>query len=65
MSDVWIIRLSLFAAGVIPFTLAGGLHNDTTVWPWAVGLLCQAGFVLGMIAQRQGWWRTEPPRPSL
>jgi hypothetical protein len=56
MSDDWIIRLSLFGAGVIPFALAGGLTDDTTVWPWSAGFLTQAGFVLGFIAQRRGWW---------
>jgi hypothetical protein len=27
MSDTWTIRISLFLAGVIPFALAGGLHE--------------------------------------
>jgi hypothetical protein len=56
MSDTWIIRLSLFAAGVVPFALAGGLQNDASIWPWSAGFLCQAGFVFGYIAQRRGWW---------
>jgi hypothetical protein len=56
MIDIWMIRLTLFSAGVIPFALAGGLYDDTTVWPWSAGFLCRAGVVLGMIAQRRGWW---------
>jgi hypothetical protein len=56
MSDTWTIRLTLFLAGVVPFALAGGLHDDATVWPWTAGFLCQAGFVLGMIGYRRGWW---------
>ena len=56
MTDDWTIRLSLFAAGVVPFALAGGLSDDATIWPWTAGLLCQTGYVLGYIAQRRGWW---------
>jgi hypothetical protein len=56
MTDTWRIRITLFAAGVIPFVETGGLHDDATVWPWTAGLLCQAGFVLGYIAQRRRWW---------
>ena len=52
MSDAWTIRITLFLAGVVPFALAGGLHDD----PWTAGFGCQAGYVLGMIAQRRGWW---------
>jgi hypothetical protein len=55
VTNVWRIRLTLFAAGVVPFALAGGLSDDTTLWPWTAGLGCQAGFVLGFIAQRRGW----------
>ena len=57
MTDRWTIYLTLFLAGVVPFVLAGGLSDDATIWPWTAGFLCQAGFVLGMIAQRRGWWR--------
>jgi hypothetical protein len=56
MSDTWAIRLTLFLAGVIPFALAGGLSDDTTILPWSAGFLTQAGVVIGMIAQRRGWW---------
>jgi hypothetical protein len=56
MTDTWLIRITLFLAGVVPFALAGGLTDDTTVWPWTAGFGCQAGVVLGMIAQRRGWW---------
>ena len=58
MSDTWTIRITLFLAGVVPFALAGGLQDDTTIWPWIAGFGCQAGYVLGFIAQRQGWWRS-------
>jgi hypothetical protein len=51
-----LIRITLFLAGVVPFALAGGLHDDTTIWPWTAGLLCQAGFVAGYIAPLRGWW---------
>ena len=44
--------------GVVPFALAGGLQDDTTIWPWIAGFGCQAGYVLGFIAQQQGWWRS-------
>ena len=30
MSDNAIITISLFLAGVVPFTLDGGRHDDTT-----------------------------------
>ena len=52
------ILISLFAAGLIPFTLLGGWgeYGDHHALPWAVGFLCQAGVVLGFIAQRRGWW---------
>ena len=56
MTDTWLIRITLFLAGVGPFALAGGLHDDATIWPWTAGFGCQAGVVLGMIAQRRGWW---------
>jgi hypothetical protein len=57
MNDTWTIRITLFLAGVVPFAIAGGLHDDTTIWPWSAGLLCQAGFVVGYSGQRRGWWR--------
>ena len=28
MSDAWLIRITFFLAGVVPFVLAGGLQND-------------------------------------
>jgi len=56
MTDNAIITITLFLAGVTPFTLAGGLSDDTTIWPWSAGLLCQGGVVLGYIGQRRGWW---------
>jgi hypothetical protein len=58
MSDDRIITLSLFLAGVVPFTLLGGWgeYGDHHVLPWSVGFLTQAGVVLGVIAQRRGWW---------
>jgi len=58
MSDNTISTVTLLAAGLIPFTLLGGWgeYGDHHVLPWAVGFLCQAGVVLGMIAQRRGWW---------
>jgi hypothetical protein len=56
MSDTWTIRITLFLAGVVAFALTGGLTDDTTILPWSVGFLTQAGFVLGFIAQRRGWW---------
>ena len=56
MTDDRIITITLSLAGVVPFALVGGLHDDTTVWPWTAGLLCQSGVVIGMIAQRRGWW---------
>jgi hypothetical protein len=31
MTHTWIITITLFLAGVVPFALAGGLHDDTTV----------------------------------
>ena len=52
MSDTWNIRVTLFLAGVVPFALAGDLR------PWIAGFGCQAGYVLGFIAQQQGWWRS-------
>ncbi len=59
MSDRWIILITLFLAGVVPFTMLGGWGpvGDHSVVPWAVGFLTQAGVVLGYIAQRHGWWR--------
>ena len=46
------------AVGIIPFSLFGGwgAYGDHSILPWAVGFLTQAGFVLGYIAQRRGWW---------
>ncbi len=59
MSDTWALRLTLFATGIMPFTLLGawGPAGDHSVMPWAVGFGTQAGVVLGFVAQRQGWWR--------
>jgi hypothetical protein len=59
MSDDWIIRVSLFASGIVPFTLLGGWGpaGDHSILPWSAGFLTQAGVVIGMIAQRRGWWR--------
>jgi hypothetical protein len=58
MSDTWTIRITLFLAGVIPCIALGGLgeYGDTHALPWLVGFSTQAGFVLGFIAQRRGWW---------
>ena len=53
MTDNAIITITLFLAGVVPFTLADGLQDDTTIWPWSAGLVCQAGFVVGMIGYRR------------
>jgi len=46
------------AVGIIPFSLLGGwgAYGDHSILPWAVGFLTHAGFVLGYIAQRRGWW---------
>ena len=59
MSDRWSIIITLFLAGVVPFTLLGGWGpiGDHSVRPWVVGFGTQAGVVLGFIAQRRGWWR--------
>ena len=56
MTNDRIITITLFLAGVVPFTLAGGLSDDTTIWPCSVGFLTQAGFVFGMIGYRRWWW---------
>ena len=56
MSDACTIRITLFLAGVVPFAFAGGMTNDLSIWPWAAGFGCQAGVVIGFIAQRRGWW---------
>ena len=58
MTDTWTIRLTLFLAGIVPFTLLGGWgeYSDHSILPWSVGFLCQAGVVLGFIVQRRGWW---------
>jgi hypothetical protein len=58
LSDNTIITVTLFLAGVAPFTLLGGLgaYGDHSIVPWLVGFLTQAGVVLGFIAQRRGWW---------
>ena len=56
MTDTWTLRITLFLAGVIPFALAGGLRDDTTVWPWTAGFLCQGGFVYGYVGYRRRWW---------
>ena len=52
------LTITLFLAGVVPFTLLGGWgeYGDHHVLPWSVGFLCQAGVVLAVIAQRKGWW---------
>ena len=59
MTNDRIITITLFLAGIVPFTLHGdwGAYGDHHVLPWAVGFLTQAGVVLGYIAQRRGWWR--------
>jgi len=53
------ITITLLAVGLIPFTLLGGWgeYGDHHILPWSVGFLTQAGFVLGYIAQRRGWWK--------
>jgi hypothetical protein len=56
-SDRIVTIITAVLAGVVPFALAGGLHDDTTIWPWSAGLGCQAGFVLGMIGYRRRWWQ--------
>ena len=58
MSDDRITTIVLLAAGLIPFNLLGGWgeYGDHSILPWSVGFLCQAGVVLGFIAQRRGWW---------
>jgi len=43
MSDNWVITITLFLAGVVPFALAGGLTDDTTIWPWSAGFLVPSG----------------------
>ena len=59
MTDNTIITISLFLAGVVPFTLLGGWGpaGDHSLLPWTVGLMTQAGVVLGYITQRRGWWK--------
>jgi hypothetical protein len=44
MTDNAIITLTLFLAGVVPFTLLGGWGEagDHSVLPWTAGFLCQA-----------------------
>ena len=58
MTDSKIITISLFLAGVIPFTLLGGWGDagDHSILLWSVGFLTQAGFMLGFIGQRRKWW---------
>jgi hypothetical protein len=63
VSDNRIITITLFVAGVVPFALAGGLSDDASIWPWSAGLLCQAGVVIGFIAQSRGWWRRVSSSP--
>jgi hypothetical protein len=60
MPDRTIIYIALFAAGVVPFTLADGWGEagDHSVVSWAVGFGMQGGVVLGYIAQRRRWWRS-------
>ena len=57
MSDDRIITVTLFLAGIVPFTLLGGWgeYGDNSLLPWSVGFLTQAGVVLGYVAQRRGW----------
>jgi hypothetical protein len=59
MSGNGSITISLFLCGFIPCSLLGGLgeYGDHHALPWLVGFGTQAGVVLGMIAQRRGWWR--------
>jgi len=59
MTDTWLIRITLFLAGVVPFTLLGGWGpaGDHSFLPWSVGFLTQTGVVLGFIAQRRRWWK--------
>jgi len=40
MTDTWTIRLTLFLAGIVPFTLLGGWgeYGDHSILPWSVGL---------------------------
>ncbi len=66
MSDTWILRITLFLSGVVPCTLLGGLseYGDRHLLPWTVGFGCQAGVVLGFIAQRRGWWRQSDLNPK-
>ncbi len=47
MSDKWTIRITLFLAGVVPFTLLGGWgdYGDHSIWPWVAGFGCQAAYV--------------------
>ena len=44
MSDKWTFCITLLLCGVIPFALAGGWTNDLSIWPWAAGFLCPAGY---------------------
>jgi hypothetical protein len=58
MTNSAIMTVTLFLAGIVPFTLLGGWGpaGDHSLLPWSAGFLTQAGFVLGFIAQRRGWW---------
>jgi len=60
MSDDWILRFTLFASGMIPRAMFGGLgaYGDTHALPWVVGFGTQAGVVLGMIGYHRRWWRS-------
>lgn len=53
------LTLTLFLAGVVPFSLLGGWgeYGDHSALPWLAGFGSQAGVVLGFIAQRRGWCR--------
>jgi hypothetical protein len=60
LSDDRILTIGLLASGLIPFTLLGGWGpiGDHSLLPRTVGFGTQAGFVLGVIGHRRGWWNT-------
>jgi hypothetical protein len=64
MSNSWIIRIRLFLAGIIPFTLVGGWseYGDHSIWPWVAGFGSQTAYV--WIMHDQGLSLSCKPRQS-
>ena len=56
MTDTWLIRITLFLTGVVPFTARGGCTAITRSGRGRSDSRRQAIVVLGFIAQRRGWW---------